>query len=123
SDPVAFTRRTYVAAIYTSDHIEVDLGIGFLPYEEQAIERAITVERSGATFPVCTAEDLIIHKAISEREKDWNDIEGVLARQGDKLDQSYISHWLTQFAQALERPKLMRRYKDLCKNIEEPKTN
>jgi len=122
-DPVAFTQRTFVATIYTSNHIEVDLVIGFLPYEEQAIERAITVEHSGVTFPVCTAEDLVIHKAISEREKDWDDIEGVLARQGDKLDQSYIAHWLTQFAQALEWPELMQRYRELCKNMEELETN
>ena len=65
------------------------------------------------TFRACTAEDLIIHKAIAEREKDWMDIEGVLVRQGDKLDQTYIAHWLEQFAQALERPELVQRYKAL----------
>ena len=77
------------------------------------------IEYQGVTFPVCTAEDLIIHKAISEREKDWNDIEGVLARQGNKLDQAYILHWLEQFAQALERPELVQRYKDLRKKLAE----
>ena len=112
-NPIAFARRTYVVPIYASNHIGVDLGIGFLPYEEQAVEKAIVTEYSGVTFPVCTAEDLIIHKAISEREKDWDDIEGVLARQGDRLDQAYIAHWLTQFAQALERPELVQRYRDL----------
>ncbi len=29
---------------------------------------------------------LTIHKAIPERAKDWDDIEGVLARQGDRLE-------------------------------------
>ena len=116
-DPIAFARRTYVVPIYASNHIGVDLGIGFLPYEEQAVEKAIVTEYSGVTFPVCTAEDLIIHKAISEREKDWDDIAGVLARQGDRLDQAYIAHWLTQFAQALERPELVRRYRDLWEKM------
>lgn len=116
-DPVAFARRTYVVPIYASNHIGVDLGIGFLPYEEQAVEKAVVTEYSGVTFPVCTAEDLIIHKAISEREKDWDDIAGVLTRQGDRLDQAYIVHWLTQFAQALERPELVQRYRDLWEKI------
>jgi hypothetical protein len=116
-DPVAFARRTYVVPIYASNHIGVDLGIGFLPYEEQAVEKAVVTEYSGVIFPVCTAEDLIIHKAISEREKDWDDITGVLTRQGDRLDQAYIVHWLTQFAQALERPELVQRYRDLWEKI------
>jgi len=116
-DPVAFAKQTYVLPIYASNQISVDLGLGFFPYEEEAIEKAVVIEYQGVTFPVCTAEDLIIHKAISEREKDWNDIEGVLARQGNKLDQAYILHWLEQFAQALERPELVQRYKDLRKKL------
>ena len=39
SDPVDFAKHTYVVPIYASNHIAVDLGFGFLPYEEQAIEK------------------------------------------------------------------------------------
>ena len=116
-DPIDCVRQTYVAPIYARNHIEVNLIIGFFPYEEQAVAKAIVTEYNGVTFPVCAAEDLIIHKAISEREKDWDDIAGVLARQGNKLNQTYIMHWLTQFAQALERPELVRRYEDLCEKV------
>ena len=59
------------------------------------------------------AEDLIIYKAISEGPRDWMDIEGVLVRQGDQLDQGYILGWLEQFAQALERPEMLSRYDGL----------
>ena len=118
-EPVAFARRTYVVPIYASNHIAVDLALGFLPYEEQAAEKAVIVEYRSVTFPVCTADDLVIHKAISEREKDWNDIAGVLVRQGDRLDQAYIVYWLAQFAQALERPELMQRYQDLRERYKE----
>jgi predicted nucleotidyltransferase len=114
-DPVTFVRQTYVAPIRASNGVAIDLGLGFFPYEEQAVEQAVITEYHGVAFPVCTAEDLIIHKAISEREKDWDDIEGVLVRQGDRLDQEYIVHWLTQFAQALERPELLQRYEGLRK--------
>lgn len=56
-------------------------------------------------------------KAISEREKDWSDIEGVLMRQSEKLDQAYILGWLEQFAQALERSDLLQRYRLLLDRI------
>jgi hypothetical protein len=116
-DPVAFAQQTYVVPVYASNHIGVDLGLGFFPYEEQAVKKAVVVEYQGVTFRVCTAEDLIIHKAISPREKDWSDIAGVLVRQGNKLDQGYILHWLTQFAQVLEEPELVRRYENLRQQI------
>ena len=112
-NPTGFARQTYVVPIYAGNQITVDLVLGFLPYEELAAERAVTVEYLGVTFSTCTAEDLIIHKAISERERDWDDIVGVLARQGDRLDQDYIVRWLAQFAQALERPELIQRYQDI----------
>lgn len=69
-----------MAPIYASNNIAVDLSLGFLPYEQQAVEEAVPVECLGASFPVASAEDLIIHKAISERERDWTDIEGILGR-------------------------------------------
>jgi len=118
AEPVAFARRTYVVPIRASNRIPVDLVLGFLPYEQQAVERAVITEYQNVTFPICTAEDLIVHKAIWERERHWADIEGVLIRQGDRLDQIYIEHWLEQFAEALERPDLVGRYRNLRKEME-----
>ena len=91
------------------------MGLAFLPYEFEAIERAVMTTYEGVTFPVCTAEDLIIHKAISEREKDWLDIDGVLDKGGKGLDQGYIMLWLEQFAEALERPQILQRYRSLMR--------
>ncbi|HLF28396.1 MAG TPA: nucleotidyltransferase [Anaerolineae bacterium] len=115
SHAVDFAKRTYVVPVYARNRVAVDLGLGFLPYEEQAVEKAIAVSYRGVTFAACTPEDLIIHKAISEREKDWADIEGVLIRQKGRLDQAYITHWLEQFANALARPELAQRYQALRK--------
>jgi len=113
ADAIAFAQRVYVLLIYATDEVPADLTIAFLPYEEQAMERAKLVEIESVVVPVCTAEDLIIHKAISEREKDWLDIEGVLLRQQDKLDHTYILDWLELFTAALARPEISTRYKNL----------
>lgn len=117
SDPHSFAHRTYVLPIYSSNGIDVDIILGFLPYEEQAIAISIPTEQQGFSFPVCTAEDLIIQKAISEREKDWEDIDGVLKRQGEKLNQEYIRRWLSVFAETLDKPQLLARYEELVKKV------
>lgn len=116
-DPTAFAQQTYVLPLAASNGIGVDVGIGFFPYEEQAVEKAVSVQYGGLGFIVCSAEDLIIHKAISEREKDWGDIDGVVRRQGSKLDQKYILYWLEQFARLLERPQMVKRYNSLRRKI------
>lgn len=41
ADPEAFIRRTYVAPIYASNGIAIDLGLGFLPYEHQVVDREL----------------------------------------------------------------------------------
>lgn len=108
-----FAQRNYVLLVNLSNTVPADLIIGLLPYEELAVQRAIDLEIEGVILPVCPAEDLIIHKAISERTRDWADIEGILLRQGHSLDQRYILDWLEQFAATLGRPEMLRRYEDL----------
>ncbi len=34
----------------------------------------------------CSAEDLLVHKVVANRDKDWLDIEGVLTRRWGRLD-------------------------------------
>jgi hypothetical protein len=117
-NPVEFARRTYVVPIQATDDVSADLSLAMLPYEEQAIGRAMVTDIEGVRVPVCTAEDLVIYKAISERAKDWLDIEGILLRQGTKLDRDYVVGWLKQFAQALESPEIVTRYKSLRARVE-----
>jgi hypothetical protein len=107
-----------VVPIQVTDDVSADLSLAMLPYEEQAIGRAVLTDIEDVRVPVCTAEDLVIYKAISERAKDWLDIEGILLRQGTKLDQDYIIGWLEQFAQALERLEIVTRYDSLRARIE-----
>ena len=72
------------------------------------VDRAITVDYDGMSIPVCTAEDLVVHKAIADRPKDWIDIEGVVQRQGERLDVPYVRKWLREWGEALEKDLLGR---------------
>ena len=97
----------HIIHIWALPNVAADMLVSIFDYERQAIERAVEMDIQGIPTRVCTAEDLIIHKAIAERGKDWIDIEGILIRQRGKLDTVYIRDWLTQFAEALEKPELL----------------
>jgi hypothetical protein len=59
---------------------------------------------------ICSAEDLIIHKAVAGRPQDLTDIEGIIIRQGKKLDIDYIRLWLKEFSLVLEMDELKERF-------------
>ena len=61
-------------------------------YEEQIIERAAKCAVNDIAVWLCTAEDLIIQKAIANRPKDWQDIEGIIIEQ---FSQSFASSHFT----------------------------
>jgi len=116
--PPGFEHRMsrLVVQVQLTPEVPADFLIGVLPYEEQAVQRAVRREIAGVVVPVCTPEDLIIHKAIANRPIDWMDIERVLIRQGNQLDQQYVERWLIEFADALEQPEILTRYRELRKS-------
>ncbi len=112
-------RSSFVIHIWAMPDVAVDLLMSVFDYERQAIARAVDATIEGIPARVCTAEDLIIHKAIANRTQDWMDIEGVLLRQGNKLDLVYLRDWLAQFAEALENPELLKRFNEMYDRVRE----
>jgi len=106
-------QSAHIIHIWARPGVPVDLLVSIFDYERDAIERALDMTIEGVAVRVCTAEDLIIHKVVANREQDWIDIERVLVRQRSKLDQAYVLNWLTQFSEALEAPDLLIRYRQL----------
>lgn len=99
------------------DGVIVDFLLSLPGYEENIISRAVQRDMGGWTAWVCSIEDLIIQKAVAGRAKDWEDIEGLLIEQRGKLDEGYITEWLVQFSEALEKPELLTQYKKLQAQI------
>ena len=103
--------RHRVLLVKTSNGYPVDISFGLPGYEEQVINRAINHKLApGKSVRLCSAEDLIIHKAIAGRVQDILDIEGVIARQGHRLDIAYIRLWLGAFAELLESSEVSQRF-------------
>lgn len=100
------------------DGVIVDFLLTLPGYEEQIVERAVQRDLGGWSAWICSAEDLIIQKAVAGRGKDWPDIESLLIEQYGKLDYLYIEDWLQQFAEALENPGLLAEYHKLVERVE-----
>ncbi len=96
--------------------IDIDISLGSLPFEEEAIRRAVKKRIKGVRVNLPTPEDLIIMKAVAHRPRDIADIESILdANPG--LDMRSIRRWVKEFARALEMPEL---FDDLEKIIRSP---
>ena len=106
-----FALRNRVLLLRSTEGIGIDIALGALPFEEKAIERAILIEMEpGAAVKLCSPEDLIVMKAFADRDLDWNDIRGILVRQGsDRLDWVHIIEHLTPLCEAKEAPGILTR--------------
>lgn len=117
ADPVDFASKTRMVLITASNGVEVDISLALPGYEDSLFAPAVDYEiEPGKTIRLCSAEDLIIHKAVAGRTQDLSDIQGVVYRQGEKLDLSYIRQWLNEFANALAEPEIVERFERAWQN-------
>lgn len=106
-DPLAFLHETRVLPIETDDEVRIDLIWSQLPYEHKAIARAATENIAGHPVRLCRPEDLIIHKIVSERIKDREDVRAIIRKQGPNLDRQYLIQAVNMLAKALDQPELL----------------
>ncbi len=110
-DALEFARRNRVVLVSASNGYPLDISLGLPGYESDMMERAFEYKlETGIFVRLCSAEDLIIHKAVAGRAQDLRDIEGIVYRQGDKLDTNYLRHWLAEFTQATGDQEIMERF-------------
>ena len=110
-DPRRALKEQAMLFVQDSAGTRLDLLLADTPYDVQAIRRGQSVEvEPGATIRVCSPEDLVIYKLVSTRLRDHEDAASIIRRQGDKLDDRYVLHWLRQFEQALDDSTLVAEY-------------
>lgn len=117
-DALAFAQRSRVILVRASNRCPVDISLGLPGYEDEVIQRAVEVDlEPGKAVRICSAEDLIIHKTIAGRPQDVRDVEGIVYRQRDGLDVSYIRTWLQAFADLLDNPEIIQRFESPWQRI------
>lgn len=110
-DAVAFALQHRVLPVEVPGGSEADISLGLPGYEEHVIARAVGYDLGdGREVRLCSAEDLIIHKALAGRPQDVLDIEGVVVRRGAALDVGYVRGWLEELARVAEDPEVTGRF-------------
>jgi hypothetical protein len=106
-DALNFARENRVLLLrHRPSGIDVDISLGALLFEEEAVRRALKKRIRGVLINLSTPEDLIIMKAVAHRPRDIADIESVLDAN-PTLDLRRVRHWVREFASALEMPELL----------------
>lgn len=106
-----FAQRNRIILIKTTNGCPADISMGLPGYEDEVMDRAVEFAlEPGKAIRVCSAEDLIIHKAIAGRPQDVRDVEGIVYRQRDGLDVAIIRRWLQAFADLLDNPEIVERF-------------
>ncbi|CAN5905485.1 MAG: hypothetical protein USCGTAYLOR_02485 [Chromatiales bacterium USCg_Taylor] len=104
--PRRFIEETRVLPLRTTEGVNIDMIFGMLPFEQEAIERAVPVRIRGTEVRCCTPEDLILLKIISDRPQDRSDARGILLRRLADLDLNYLEPRIRELAEALGRPDI-----------------
>ncbi len=116
STALEFSLRSRVLLITMPNGAAVDVAFGALSFEEEMLARAVNFEFApGLILPMCTAEDLLVSKAFAGRPHDWSDIEGIIKRQGKRLDHPYIFRQLELLCALKEDDEIIPRVKGLLK--------
>ena len=69
----------------------MDISLAGLPFEGRLIARSspFVIERATSLI-TCSAEDSIVLKAFAGRVQDWLDVEGIIVRQGPRLNRELV---------------------------------
>lgn len=107
-DALAFAHKARVLLVtHKPSSIDADIVFGALPFEEEAIARALWIEIAGVRVPLPAPEDLVIMKAVAHRPRDMGDIEAILDAH-PKLDRRKVRRWVREFSSALGMPDILK---------------
>ncbi|MGE0815003.1 MAG: nucleotidyltransferase [Vicinamibacterales bacterium] len=104
----AFIRTTRVVPLeHRASGLALDVVLAGPGLEDLFLERAVPIDVAGTLVPFISPEDLIVTKLLAGREKDVEDVRGVLSERGAQLDVDRIRTTLRLLEDALGQSDLM----------------
>ncbi len=104
--PLEFARQNRILLLtHQPTKTDVDISLGGLPFEREAIDRAVSMKLGRATIKLASPEDLMVMKAVANRPRDWADVDSLLSAFPN-ADLKRVRHWTSEFAAVLEAPEI-----------------
>jgi hypothetical protein len=106
SDAKEFALRNRVLLLQAANGVGIDVALAGLPFEERVTMRATHFDFGrGVCLLTASADDMVVLKAFAGRPQDWIDVEGIIVRQGSKLNWSQILDELRPLCELKESPE------------------
>lgn len=103
----AFIESTRVVPFdHPASGLALDVVLAGPGLEELFLERAVSVDVAGTWVPFISPEDLVVTKLLAGRDKDIDDVRGVLSERGAALDIARIRTTLGLLEDALGQSDL-----------------
>lgn len=103
----AFIRTTRVVPLdHRASGLALDVVLAGPGLEDLFLERALPIDVAGTIVPFISPEDLVVTKLLAGRDKDIEDVRGVLSERGDTLDIAQIAATLRLLEEALGQSDL-----------------
>jgi predicted nucleotidyltransferase len=113
-DVLDFARQHQILLLrHEGSGTPVDLSLAWLPFEREALDRALIVDFGGVELRVARPEDLIVYKAVAWRDRDRGDIERLLVRYRGRVDLRRVGALVREFALALDEPRRIEEFEAL----------
>jgi hypothetical protein len=120
-DAAAFALSHRVLLLRGKSGVGIDVALGGLPFEEEAVRRADFFEYApGVKLLTASAEDLVIMKAFAGRPRDWADIQGIIIRSRGRLDWKHVRAHLEPLAGLKGEPEILDRLLKLRDELSQP---
>lgn len=101
--------------VHVSSGFPLDLVLAAPGLDEEFLSRARPVDLGGVEVPVVSVGDLVVMKVLAGRRKDLEDVRGVLAVQGDRVDLGHVRDLLGALEAATGERKLLARLERLVR--------
>lgn len=105
---VAATR--VVPVVHQASGMPVDIMLAGPGLEELFIGAAEPTVIAGVEVPVIRAEHLVVMKILAGRPRDLEDVEGIVAVRGERLDRGEVEQLLEMLESALGQSDLLPRW-------------
>ena len=114
-----FALERRVLLVRTPDGVDIDVALGAFPFEEASVARATPWKVNDAiSLATCSAEDLVIHKVFAARDRDWADVDSILARQHGRLNLAQIRKELAPLLELKEDSESLEKFERMVSEIE-----